>query len=75
MPQGVGVRLPLCAPELFYKMPKDRNIIAIGGGAALHIKNEKQFKSVGFKKDKSSYEVSLDKENFVETSFKKVSLI
>ena len=45
------------------------------GGAALHIKNEKQFKSVVFKKDKSSYEVSLDKQNFLETSFKKVSLI
>ena len=54
---------------------KLKNIYAVDGGAALHIKNEKQFKSVLFKKDKSSYEVSLDKESFVETSFKKVSLI
>ena len=54
---------------------KLKNVFAVDGGAALHIKNEKQFKSVVFKKYKSSYEVSLDKENFVETSFKKVSLI
>ena len=56
-------------------LKKLKNVYAVDGGAALHIKNEKQFKSVFFKKDKSSYEVSLDKQNFVETSFKKVSLI
>ena len=54
---------------------KLKNVYAVDGGAALHIKNEKQFKSVVFKKDKSSYEVSLDEENFVESSFKKASLI
>ena len=54
---------------------KLKNVYAVDGGAALHIKNEKQFKSVVFKKYKSSYEVSLDKENFFETRFKKVSLL
>ena len=54
---------------------KLKNIYAVDGGAALHIKNEKQFKSIGFKKDKSSYHVSSDRGNLTEKSFKKIELL
>ena len=53
---------------------KIKNVFAVDGGASLHIKNEKQFKSVVFKKNKSSYEVKLNKENITEESFKKTEL-
>ena len=33
------------------------------------LKMKNNFKSVVFKKDKSSYEVSLDKENFIKQAF------
>ena len=45
---------------------KVKSIYAVDGGAALHIKNEKNFKSVSFKKDKYAYEVTLDKNNIIE---------
>jgi aminopeptidase N len=54
---------------------KVKKIFAIDGGAALHIKNEKYFKSVIFKRDKSSYAVSSNKGNLIECSFKKLTLI
>ena len=54
---------------------KLKNVYAVDGGAALHIKNEKLFKSVVFKKDKSSYDVSSNKGNLIEKSFKKIELL
>jgi aminopeptidase N len=54
---------------------KVKKIFAIDGGAALHIKNEKYFKSVIFKIAKSSYAVSSNKGNLIECSFKKLTLI
>ena len=50
---------------------KVKNIFAVDGGAALHIKNENIFKSVSFREQKSSYEVSLLRDKLVERSFKK----
>ena len=50
---------------------KVNNIFAVDGGAALHIKNENIFKSVSFREQKSSYEVSLFRGKLVERSFKK----
>ena len=54
---------------------KVKNIYAVDGGVALHIKNEKNFKSVVFRKDKNSYEVSSNKGNIIEKSFRKVILL
>ena len=50
---------------------KVKNIFAVDSGAALHIKNENIFKSVSFREQKSSYEVSLLRGKLVERSFKK----
>ena len=54
---------------------KMKNVYAVDGGAALHIKDEKIFKSVIFKKNKSSYLVDIKKKNINEKSFKKIILI
>ena len=54
---------------------KIKNVYVIDGGAALHIKDEKIFKSVIFKKNKSSYLVDIKKKNINEKSFKKTILI
>ena len=54
---------------------KIKNVYAVDGGAALHIKDEKIFKSVIFKKNKSSYLVDIKKKNINEKSFKKTLLI
>jgi aminopeptidase N len=54
---------------------KVKSIYAVDGGAALHIKNEKNFKSVSFKKHKNAYEVTLDKNNIIENSFREFSLL
>ena len=54
---------------------KIKNVYAVDGGAALHIKDEKIFKSVIFKKNKSSYLVDIEKKNINEKSFKKTILI
>ena len=54
---------------------KIKNVYAVDGGAALHIKDEKVFKSVIFKKNKSSYLVDLKKKSINEKSFKKTILI
>ena len=45
---------------------KLKKIFAVDGGAALHIKNEKIFKSYVFKEGKGSYEVSLKKNDLNE---------
>ncbi len=39
---------------------KTKDVFAVDGGAALHVKDEKIFKSVVFKKEKNSYFVSYD---------------
>ena len=54
---------------------KVKSIYAVDVGAALHIKNEKNFKSVSFKKHKNAYEVTLDKNNIIENSFREFSLL
>ena len=54
---------------------KIKNVYAVDGGAALHIKDEKIFKSVIFKKNKSSYLVDIKKKSINEKSFKKIILI
>ena len=54
---------------------KVKRIYAVDGGAALHIKNEKNFKSVSFKNYKNAYEVTIDKNNVIENSFRKFSLV
>ena len=54
---------------------KIKDVFAVDGGAALHIKDEKIFKSVVFKKEKSSYFVSYDGKKINEKSFKKTTLI
>ena len=54
---------------------KIKNVYAVDGGAALHIKDEKVFKSVIFKKNKSSYLVDIKKKSINEKSFNKTILI
>ena len=54
---------------------KIKKIYAVDGGVALHIKNEENFKSVVFRKTKSSYTVSLERKNLIEKSFRKVILV
>ena len=54
---------------------KTKDIFAVDGGAALHIKDEKIFKSVVFRNEKSSYLVSYDGKKINEKSFKKIKLI
>ena len=54
---------------------KIKNVYAVDGGAALHIKDEKVFKSVIFKKNKSSYLVDIKKKSINEKSFKKTILV
>lgn len=54
---------------------KIKNVYAVDGGAALHIKDEKVFKSIIFKKNKSSYLVDIKKKSIYEKSFKKTILI
>ena len=54
---------------------KIKKIYAVDGGVALHIKNEENFKSVVFRKTKSSFAVSLERKNLIEKSFRKVILV
>ena len=63
------------AVKNFLLRNKVKNVYAVDGGAALHIKDEKIFKSVIFKKNKSSYLVDIKKKNINEKSFKKIILI
>ena len=63
------------AVKNFLLRNKIKNVYAVDGGAALHIKDEKIFKSVIFKKNKSSYLVDIKKKNINEKSFKKTILI
>ena len=63
------------AVKNFLLRSKIKNVYAVDGGAALHIKNEKIFRSVIFKKNKSSYLVDIKKKSINEKSFKKTILI
>ena len=63
------------AVKNFLLKNKIKNVYAVDGGAALHIKDEKIFKSIIFKKNKSSYLVDVKKKNINEKSFKKIILI
>tara|TARA_B100002019_G_scaffold209001_1_gene181639 strand:- start:1007 stop:1708 length:702 start_codon:yes stop_codon:yes gene_type:complete len=63
------------AVKNFLLRNKVKNVYAVDGGAALHIKDEKIFKSIIFKKNKSSYLVDVKKKNINEKSFKKIILI
>jgi aminopeptidase N len=54
---------------------KIKNVYAVDGGAALHVKDEKIFKSVIFKKNKNSYLVEVKEKKVNEKSFKKIILI
>ena len=54
---------------------KIKNVFAVDGGAALHIKNEEKFNSVVFKKDKGSYEVSSKRGNLIEKIYKEIKLL
>ena len=63
------------AVKNFLLRNKVKNVYAVDGGAALHIKDEKIFKSIIFKKNKSSYLVNVKKKNINEKSFKKIILI
>ena len=63
------------AVKNFLLKNKIKNVYAVDGGAALHIKDEKVFKSVIFKKNKSSYLVDIKKKRINEKSFKKTNLI
>ena len=63
------------AVKNFLLRNKIKNVYAVDGGAALHIKDEKIFKSIIFKKNKSSYLVDVKKKNINEKSFKKIILI
>ncbi len=56
-------------------LKKIKEVYALEGGSALHIKDDKIFKSVSFRKKKNSYQVSLHKGEEVKKSFRKVSLI
>ena len=56
-------------------LKKIKEVYALEGGSALHIKNEKIFKSVSFRKEKNSYQVSLYKKEEVKKSFRKVTLV
>ena len=51
------------AVKNFLLRSKIKNVYAVDGGAAIHIKDEKIFRSVIFKKNKSSYLVDIKKKN------------
>ena len=54
---------------------KTKEVFAVDGGAALHIKDEKILKSVVFRNKKNSYLVSYDGKKINEKSLKKIKLI
>ena len=63
------------AVKKFLSKGKVKNIFAVDGGVALHVKNETNFRSIVFRKDKSSYKVSLENKTLIEKSFKKTIII
>lgn len=63
------------AVKKFLISGKIKDVYAIDGGVALHIKDEKEFKSVVFRKDKESYRTFLEKKEIVEKKFRKIILV
>ena len=63
------------AVKKFLISRKIKDVYAIDGGVALHIKDEKEFKSVVFRKDKESYRTFLEKKEIVEEKFRKIMLV
>ena len=63
------------AVKKFLMSGKIKDVDAVYGGVALHIKDEKEFKSVVFRKDKGSYRTFLEKKEIVEKKFRKIMLV
>ena len=63
------------AVKKFLMSGKIKDVYAVDGGVALHIKDEKEFKSVVFRKDKGSYRTFLEKKEIVEEKFRKIMLV
>ena len=63
------------AVKKFLSKGKVKNIFAVDGGVALHVKNETNFRSIVFRKDKGSYKVFLENKTLIEKSFKKTIII
>ena len=67
---------PLRRPSVKSFLEEDvlESCYASEGNAALHIKNEEEYLSVNFGKEKNSYLVSLDEKNVKELAFESLSL-
>tara|TARA_B100002019_G_scaffold270086_1_gene263429 strand:- start:773 stop:1474 length:702 start_codon:yes stop_codon:yes gene_type:complete len=63
------------AVKKFLMSGKIKDVYTVDGGVALHIKDEKDFKSVVFRKDKGSYRTFLEKKEIVEKNFRKITLV
>lgn len=63
------------AVKKFLMSGKIKDVYTVDGGVALHIKDEKDFKSVIFRKDKGSYRTFLEKKEIVEKDFRKITLV
>ena len=63
------------AVKKFLMSGKIKDVYTVDGGVALHIKDEKEFKSVVFRKDKGSYRTFLEKKEIVEEKFRKIMLV
>ena len=65
-------RIPYVKKILLEK--KIANCISIEGGTAMHFINDKPFKNVSFKNNKNTYNVFLENDDIVESSFEKIQL-
>jgi aminopeptidase N len=63
------------AVKKFLMSGKIKDVYTVDGGVALHNKDEKDFKSVVFRKDKGSYRTFLEKKEIVEKNFRKITLV
>ena len=63
------------AVKKFLMSGKIKDVYTVDGGVALHIKDEKDFKSVVFRKDKGRYRTFLEKKEIVEKNFRKITLV
>ena len=68
---------PLRRPSVKSFLEEDtfESCYASEGNAALHIKNEEEYLSINFGKEKNSYLVSLKEKNVIEVAFESLSLI
>ena len=67
---------PLRRPSVKSFLEEDtfESCYASEGNAALHIKNEEEYLSINFGKEKNSYLVSLKEKNVIEVAFESLSL-